>query len=562
MKKEVVKVLEEAFKKKGIKISRDEIESRIEVPTSVKNGDFAFPCFFLAEKLKDSPHQIALELRAKIGTPQATEFDNIHVEGPYINFFVDRKDIARKAVFEAITKQKNYGKEKREKREKIIIEFSSPNISKPLGIHHLRSTIIGNSLANMAEFLGYKPIKINYIGDWGTQFGRILFGFEKFGNHNTLLKNPLKHLMEVYIKASKKTYDKKAKEYFKKLEDKNKESLMLWKVFRERSLEEFKKTYKSLGIKFDSFSGEADAVKNAKKIFEELQTKNLVKKSKKAWIADLKKENLDVVVLVKDDGATTYALRDLATAITRYKKYKFNAMIYETGHEQSFYFKQLFKILESMGHKWAQSCEHVGHGLYMDSSGKKFSTRKGKVVLVEDILDKTKELVKKEISKRDEKISKKELEKRAHKIAIAAIFYGDLKSHRKNNVIFNLKKFVSFNGNTGPYLLYSYARASSVIKKGVTQKKFKIDEMSGTEIAMTKKIVDFNVIVKKAFDTKNPSLIANYCYDLAKLFNEFYQNKKIIGSKDEGFQLALVEAFRVVLRNAIHILGIEVIEKM
>jgi arginyl-tRNA synthetase len=269
-----------------------------------------------------------------------------------------------------------------------------------------------------------------------------------------------------------------------------------------------------------------------------------------------------VCVLVKSDETTTYSLRDLAAAIKRYEKYKFEKMIYEVGQEQTLYFKQLFKILELMGYDWFNKCVHVDHGLYLSKKGKKFATRKGKTVFMEEVLDETISLARKEIKKRAPKLSKKKIEERAKKIAIAAIFYGDLKNNRKNNIVFDIKRFLSFEGDTGPYLLYSYARATSILKKAPKQGKFKIFELKEKEQDLVQKLLKFRDTVIRAAETMNPSLIANYCYHLAKLFNEFYHSCPVIGSKEEAFRLALVEAFRQVLRNALNLLGIDVLEEM
>ena len=562
MKEAVIEVLKKALEEKKVRLSKEEIEKRIEIPKSVEMGDYAFPCFFLEEQLRDPPHQIALDLREKIGSPKATDFDDIQVTGPYINFFLDRKDQARKIVWEAITKKKNYGKSKIGNRKKILVEFSSPNIAKPFGIGHLRSTIIGNSLANIYEFLGYKVIRMNYLGDWGTQFGYILFGFGKFGSEKLLLKNPINHLYNIYVKVNKKKYEEKAREWFKKLEDRDKKALLLWKLFRNLSIKEFQNLYKTLGVDFDVYSGESETVRHIKDALEQLEKKQLTKKSKGALIMDLKKYGLNVCVLVKSDGATIYTLRDVVAAIQRYNKYKFEKMIYEVGQEQTLYFKQLFKILELMGYDWAKKCVHVDHGLYLDKNGKKFSTRKGKIVFMQEVLDKTTKLAEKELKKRIPKISKEELEKRAQKIAIAAIFYGDLKNNRKNNMVFDIERFISFEGDTGPYLQYSYARATSILKKAPQQGDFKIHELDLKEQELVQKLLKFQDTVIKAGETMNPSLIANYCYQLAKLFNEFYHACPVIGSEQEAFRLALVEAFRQVLRNALSLLGIDVLEEM
>ena len=562
MKKFVINVLKKALKEKDVKLTYDEIDKILEIPPSYEMGDYAFPCFFLSERLKEEPHEIAIEIRKKIGNLPISDFDDIQTSGAYINFFLNRKEIARKAVWEIITQKEKFGKINIGKRKKVLVEFSDPNIAKPFGIGHLRSTIIGNSIANIYEFMGFKVIRINYLGDWGTQFGKLLLGYEKFGDEKKLQKNPLKHLLNIYIKANKKIYEKQSKELFKKLEEGDKKLFMLWKIFKEISLEELEKTYKILGVKFDVYSGESLSIRNVDKVVKELKEKKLLKKSQGALIINLETYGLGICVIKKSDEATTYMLRDLATVIERYKKYKFKEMIYEVGQEQNLYFKQLFKILELMGYEWAKNCIHVEHGLYLDKNGKKFSTRKGKTVFFEDVLNKTALFAEKEIKKRNKKILKEDLKEKISKIAIAAIFYGDLKNNRRNNIVFDIKKFVSFEGDTGPYLQYSYARATSILKKTKNNEKFEIYDLEPQEIGLAKKLLEFREVVFNSYQNLSPSLIANYSYQLAKIFNEFYHSCKVIGSKQESFRLALVEAFRQILKNSLKLLGIKTLEEM
>ena len=563
MKEEVVKVLKKALKKVEIDLNEEEIEKLIEIPPSSEMGDYAFPCFFLVEKLKQEPSQIAIEIREKIRNPPVMIFEDIQTSGPYLNFFLNRKDFARKLVWEVLTQKEKFGKIDLGKRKKIIVEFSSPNLAKPFGIGHLRSTIIGNSIANIYKFEGFKVIRMNYLGDWGAQLGKLLFAYEKFGSETKLQKDPMKHLMEIYVKINKnKRYEKKSKEWFKKLEQGDKQALMLWKVFKELSIHDFKKIYKILGVKFDDYTSESLYRKKMKKILEELKEKKLLKKSQGAKIVDLNEYGLGVCLIEKTDGTTLYATRDISAAIARYKKYQFEKMIYEVGQEQTLYFKQIFKVLELMGYKWAKNCIHAEHGLYLDKDGKKFSTRKGKTILIKDILDETISLAKKEIKKRFPSITKRKLEERALKIAIAAIFYGDLKNNRSNDVLFDIKKFISFEGDTGPYLQYSYARASSILKKTKNTDKFKVYDLEQKELELVKKLSQFPEVVLNSYKNLSPSFIANYSYQLAKIFNEFYHSCPVIGSKQESFRLALVEAFRQILKSALHLLGIDVIEEM
>ena len=405
MKDVVIRLLKKALKELKVEIKDSKLENMIEIPPNQELGDYAIPCFFLSSILKLDPHEIAIQVREEIGEPPATEFEDIQVTGPYINFFVNRKSLARQTVWDIITQKKKYGETNIGDKKRVIVEFSSPNIAKPFGIGHLRSTIIGNSLSNIFEFTGHSVTRINYLGDWGTQFGKLLFGYKKFGSEKKLDKKPAKHLFEVYVEANKRKYEEEAREWFKKMENGDKGALLLWKFFKDISMEDFKEVYKTLGIKFDAYEGESMYNKKSRKVIEELQEKNLIKKSKGALIIDLNKWGLENALIEKTDGATLYMTRDIAAAIDRYKKYKFDRMLYEVGQEQKLHFRQLFKILELMGYNWAKNCAHIEHGLYLDSKGKKFSTRKGKTVFLEEIIKKTKSLAEKEIKKRAGKIS-------------------------------------------------------------------------------------------------------------------------------------------------------------
>ncbi len=564
MKQLIAELLKKAMSEKGIELPKKEIENLIEIPPSSEFGDYSFPCFFLKKKLKEDPAEIAKEIKKKVSS---SEFINsVKTLGPYINFFMDKKRLAEDVISKILKQKDNYGKNNSGKAKKILVEFSSPNIAKPFGIGHLRSTIIGNSLARISEFNNYNMIRMNYLGDWGTQFGKIIFGYKKFGKPSELKSgDAMKHLLEIYVKANKKIYEKQAQKEFRKLEQGDKKNLELWKKFKEISLKDFKRIYKLLGIKFDIYSGESSYNNSLGSVLRVLKHQNLIEESKGALIVNLEKFNLGVALIQKTDGTTIYLTRDIAAAIDRYKKYKFDRMIYEVGQEQNLHFRQLFKILELIGCGWAENCVHVSHGLYLDKNGKKFATRKGKTIFMEDILNETISLAKKEIKKRFPKISQSELNRRALKIAIAAIFYGDLKNNRLNNIVFDIKRFVSFEGDTGPYLLYSYARASSIIKKA--KKKLKKQsqiktELEKTEFELVKKLSQFPQIVLDAYKNLNPSVIANYSYQISQMFNEFYHSCPVINSDNENFRLLLVDSFRHVLKNSLYLLGIEVIEEM
>jgi arginyl-tRNA synthetase len=545
---------------KGVGIPREDLINLIEIPPQVDMGDFAFPCFGLAKTLKKNPMKIAEELAEKLRKKLPKEISGVNFKGGYVNFFTD-KGLFAEAVLKEVVKedfgQNNFGKGKR-----IVIDMSSPNIAKPFGIGHLRSTIIGNALGNVAMANGYKVTKINYLGDWGTQFGKIILAYKKWGDEKKLKKDAISHLQELYVKVSAdESLEEEARVEFKKLEEGDKENLKLWKEFRELSVKKFEEIYEILGVKFDVISGESEYNGKMEGIIGELNKKKLLKKDEGAMIIDLKAENLGAVLIQKSDGASLYATRDLAAAKDRYEKYKFDKLIYEVGQEQTLHFKQVFRVLELLGYKWAGNCVHVSHGLYLDSDGKKFSTRKGKTVYMQDVLEEVIEKAKKNLSER-EKLDKKELEKRALKIAIAAIFYGDLKNSRENNMVFDVDNFLSFEGDTGPYLLYSYARASSIVRKAKSKKAVKILDLKEDEIKLLKKINSFGSAVEKSYEQLAPNVIATYSFELAQVFNEFYHSCPVMGSDEEGFRLKLVDAFRITLKKSLSILGIDVLEEM
>jgi len=562
MKREIAKILHKAIKKDDLKLKEEEIENLIEIPKDPSNGDFAFPCFILASKFKQPPHEIAVDLRKSL---QSNKFQDIQAVGPYINFFLDRKELSLDLVRIVSTQKEKFGSSEKFKNKTAFVEFSSPNIAKPFGIGHLRSTIIGNSIAKICKSQGYKVIKANYLGDWGSQFGKLIHAYEKFGDAKKLKEDPIKHLYEIYVKInSNEEYDERSREWFKKLEQGNKEAMNLWKDFKEISLKEFIRIYSLMGINFDLMLGESMYEEEMKKVVQDLKKKKLLQESQGAQVVNLEKDNLGVALIEKSDGTTLYVTRDIASAISRYEKYKFDKMIYEVGQEQTLHFNQLFKILELMKYSWAENCVHVSHGLYLGKDGKRLATRKGKTFFLSEIIEETKELAEKEILKRTPKMSKKELEERSLKIALAAIYYGDLKSNRINNVVFDLERFVSFDGDTGPYLLYSYARAKSILRKIKPKKdsKLEIQELHEKEFALTKKIAEFPSIIERAYEALNPSLIANYAYQLAQLFNEFYHDCPVKGSEQELFRIQLVFAFSQTLKNALNVLGIETLEEM
>ena len=545
-------------KELGLKVV--DVENLVEVPPKDDMGDYAFPCFGLAKSLKSNPMKIAEDLAEKFRKELPKEISNVDFNGAYVNFFIDKKILANEVL--AKVKKKSFGENDLGKGKIVCIDMSSPNIAKPFGIGHLRSTIIGNSIGKIAETNGFKVVKINYLGDWGTQFGKIILAYKKWGDEKKLKADAVAHLQELYVKVSSSDeFDDEARAEFKKLELGDGENSKLWEKFRKMSIGKFDEIYELLGISFDVVSGESEYNDKMDAVIEELKKKKLAKEDDGALIVDLKDDGLGVALIQKSDGTSLYATRDLAAAKDRKAKYKFDQMIYEVGQEQKLHFKQVFKILEKMGYGWSKDCVHVAHGLYLDSDGKKFATRKGKTVYMSDILEEVIDEAKRNLLAR-EKISKKELELRSKKIALAAIFYGDLKNNRENNVIFDVDKFLSFEGDTGPYLLYSYARASSIVRKVKSKKAVKILDLKEQEIKLLKKIDSFEDVVGKAYENLAPNIIANYAFELSQMFNDFYHSCPVLGSDEEGFRLKLVDAFRVTLKKGLDLLGIETLEEM
>lgn len=550
MKNKIIQILG-----KITQLDESEISNSIEVPPSRELGDYAFPCFSLAKFFKKNPNQIAAELAEKISSK---EFEKVEAKGPYINFFLNRNLIAESTLKKILKEKEQYGFSLEKKSGTIVIDMSSPNIAKPFGIGHLRSTIIGNAIANLAATQGCKVIRLNYLGDWGTPFGKIIAGYKKFGSEKELNKHPIQHLYEIYTKVSAlPEFEEIGRQEFRKLEEGDKNSLRLWKKFREVSIKDFNRIYSLLGIKFDATSGESEYNNKMDSTISSLKSRGLLKTSDGAKIVDLEKYGLGVCLIQKADGATLYATRDITAAIDRVKRYKAKNLFYEVGSEQQLHFKQLFKVLELMGCAFAKNCVHISHGLYLDKDGKKLATRKGKTIFMEDIIEETIELAKKEIVKR-EKISSKELSERALKIARAAIFYGDLKNYRMNDIIFDIERFLEFEGNTGPYLLYTYVRAQSILTKAAKKhSKLKIGSLNDQEKSLILDLAKFPEEIKNALDTLAPNIVANYVYALAHKFNEFYHSNKVIGSENEQFRLALVASLAQVIKNSLSILGID-----
>jgi|TARA_B100000315_G_scaffold66237_1_gene60191 arginyl-tRNA synthetase len=566
MKKKIAILLKKTFVDLKVNLKKEEIENLIEVPPSIEMGDYSFPCFLLAKKLKKNPHEIALKIKEKISDKN---FEDVKVLGAYVNFFVNKKKFAKNIIKEILKDKENFGKTDVGKKEKTMVEFCHANTHKAFHIGHTRNISIGESISRTMEFLGYDVIRTNYQGDVGMHVAKTIWGM--FNLKKLRLKIPVKDkgkwLGIVYAKASQMTKNNKkiAEEVNKinqQLYSKDKELIKIWEKTRQWSIDYFEKNvYPDFGTNFDRFYFESEVEKKGIEIVKSLLKKRIAKKSKGAIIINLEKYGLDIFLILKSDGTPLYSTKDLYLAELQNKEYSPKKILHIVGSEQNFYFKQLIKTLELINPKIAKKEKHISYELVTLSSGK-MASREGKVVLYDDTLKKMMVLAKKQMKKRN-KLSNEELEKRARIISLGAIKYAMLSQNTNKTIIFDENKTVSFEGDTGPYLLYSYARASSILRKTKKQKKsFKIKNPEKIEIELVKKLSQFPEIVLSSYKNLNPSLIANYSYQLAQIFNGFYHSSKVIGSDEEEFRLALVNSFRIVLKNSLKLLGINVVEKM
>lgn len=566
MKKAVVKVLKKALKEKEVSLKDKEIERMIEIPPNPELGDYSFPCFSLAEKLKDNPSQIAIELREKIGDAPATDFEDVQTKGPYINFFVNRKSLARQVVWDAILKRKDYGQNKVGKGKRTMVEFSSPNTNKPLHLGHLRNLAIGESVSRILEFNGEKVIRASLNNDRGIHISKSMLAYQKWGKEKTPEDKKVKpdhfvgEFYTLFNKKKTKKLEKEAQELLKKWEQRDRRTLLLWKVMTNWALKGFDQTYKKFGIKHDVTFFESNLWKKGKDFIKEGLDKKLFTKSKTKEVKiNLKKEGLGEKVLLRGDGTSLYIVPDMALAKIKFDKYKLDRSIYVVGNEQEYHFNVLFSILNKLDFE-NKGMIHLSYGMVNLPEGK-MKSREGTIVDADDLIEKVRLMAEKELKKR-EKLSKSELKKRSLIITLAAIKYMLLKIDARKNMLFNPKESINFEGNTGPYILYSYARASSIMKKAPEQKKFKVYDLEPKETELIKKLSQFPEIVFDAYKNLNPSIIANYSYQLAQIFNEFYHACKVISSEQEAFRLALVQSFRQVLKNSLKLLGIETLEEM
>lgn len=546
--------------KTNIGIEKDDII--IEIPKDRALGDFAMPCFGLAKKMHQNPSIIASNILEKM---DKSDFDNIEIKNGYINFFLNKRKTVENIINSVLNGKDKYASSDIGNGKNIVIDYSAPNIAKPFGVGHLRSTVIGNAIKNIYKKLGYNVIGINYLGDCGTQFGKLIYAYETWGNPEEVKKNPIRELNKLYVKFHEEaeknpSLNDEGRRIFKELEDGNPKYKEIWKWFRDESILEFKKTYDLLKINdFEVWSGESFYIEPAKDVIKELDNKHLLQISEGATIIDLGSD-MAPALIKRTDGATLYITRDLAALLDRKKTYDFEEALYVVGNEQTLHFNQIKAVINKMGYDFSNQIHHIPFGLVLQD-GKKMSTRKGKTVILHDVLVEAVNLastyVKEHVSENIDEVSKM--------VGVGAVIFNDLKNYRTNDIDFNLQDILKFEGETGPYLQYTYARIKSLlshkINTEINYNEIVIDEYIWNIVF---KLSDFKNIIIKAKEGYDPSIIAKYLLELAGLFNKFYANVKIIDNDEinSAFRLNVAEAVSIVIKEGLRILGIETPNKM
>ncbi|MEZ7568762.1 MULTISPECIES: arginine--tRNA ligase [unclassified Streptococcus] len=545
-------------------LDQDAILNLLEQPKSSDLGDIAFPAFSLAKVERKAPQAIAADIAEKI---DQSAFEKVVATGPYVNFFLDKSKISDQVIKSVIEAGADYGQQDEGKGQNITIDLSSPNIAKPFSVGHLRSTVIGDALSNIFRKMGYNTIKINHLGDWGKQFGLLMVAYKKWGSKEAVEANPIDELLKLYVRINAEIendpeLDEEGRKWFKKLEDGDPEATELWQWFRDESLVEFNRIYKLLGVEFDSLNGEAFYNDKMDEGVQILEDKGLLKESKGASIVELDDVNLPPAMIKKSDGATLYITRDIATAIYRARTYNFVKNFYAVGQEQSNHFRQLKAVLKKMGFDWSDDMVHVDFGL-VTKNRQKLSTRKGNIILLEPTLQEAISRAKAQIEEKNPELENKE--EVAHAVGVGAVKFYDLKTDRRNGYDFDLEAMVSFEGETGPYVQYAYARIQSILRKAnftpSTDATYSLSDPESWEII--KLLQDFSRVVKRAAENYDPSLIAKYAINLAQAFNKYYAHTRILDeSPERDSRLALSYSTAVVLKEALRLLGVEAPEKM
>ena len=555
------------LKEKIEDLTLEEIIALIEVPPNKEMGDYAFPCFKLAKVFRKAPNMIAADLAESIEAKG--EISKVMPLGGYVNFFVNKSQLAESVIKDVLTKKENYGHSDLGQDKAVVIDFSSPNIAKPFHIGHIRTTVIGNALYKIYNSQGYNVVRINHLGDYGTQFGKLIVAFKLWGSKEAVEANPIPELLKLYIKfheeAEKKPeMEDEARAWFTKLENGDEEAKALWQWFRDESLKEFARVYDLLDIEFDSYAGESFYSDKMDVVIEKIKEKGLLKQSQGTNVVDLEEYNMPPALITKHDGSTLYMTRDLAAAIYRKNTYDFEKCIYVVGSQQSLHFQQLFKVLELMGFEWAKDLIHVPFGMVALEEGT-MSTRKGRVVFLEDVLkqaiEKTRETV---LSKNP---NAKNVDEIAKQVGVGAVVFQELSNSRIKDYTFSWERTLSFEGETGPYVQYTHARCCAVLRKANEEVSTDINYellSDGDAAEVLKVIGSFNKSIVSAMRRNEPHIVTRFVLDLAQAFNKFYHDNPILVEDEElrKARLALVAATRQTLENGLKILGMHAPERM
>ena len=565
-------------------LDKEQVAGLIEIPPKLELGDYAFPCFVLAKTLHKAPPVIANELK---DSPELIKgFDGavtVDTAGPYINFRIDKGVLAKTVLSGIISEGDQYGNRNIGEGKNVIVEFSSPNIAKPFHVGHAFTTILGNSLSNIYSRLGYNVIRFNHLGDYGTQFGKLITAYRLWGDEKAMQDNPIDELTRIYVKfhdeckvspEREKELEDTARDNFRKLEEGEEEEVALWKRFRDLSLEVFEKTYKRMGIKFDNYNGESFYSSRIPAVVEMLEAKGLLEESEGAKVVKLEDEGLPPCLVVKSDGTTIYASRDLAAVLYRHEEFNFYKNIYVVGLPQQLHFRQVFAVLKKAGYDFADDCVHVGFGLLKFKDNTAFSTRSGNIIKLDDFLDKaiekTAEIIRKNSELRGGDMTEEQIAEVSETVGLGAVTYTYLKAGREKDIFFDWDDMLDFEGDTAPYLIYTYARIKSILRKAADQ-GFSGDIgaadklVAEDEYAVIRSLADFKDAVVKAAESYEPFMISRQIALIARNFNRFYNNSRILNADSEDIRdarLKLCEAVADCLKSGLDMLGIGVVEKM
>lgn len=550
-------------------LDRDIISKAVETPPDEKLGDLAFPCFPLAKVMRKAPPVIANELKEQLSSDEYIE--KIDAVGGYLNFFYSREAFIKDTVGAVMKAGEDWGKSDIGNGKTVLVEYSSPNIAKPFHIGHLFSTAVGNSLARIYKFLGYDVESLNHLGDWGTQFGKLISAYKRWGDAKVIEKDPINELLKIYVKFHEEaekdpSLEDEAREYFKKLEDGDPETTELWKYFKDQSLVEFKRVYDMLGVSFDSYNGEAFYSDKMDEVVDILRDKGLLTESEGAQVVDLSDMNMPPCIILKSDGATIYATRDIAAALYRHRTYNFDKNIYVVGLPQSLHFRQIFETMKRAGWEWSENCIHVGFGL-VKLPGKNMSTRHGDVVFLEDVLNESIEKTRSIIENNGSNVD--DIDDVSKKIGIGAVLYTFLKNSREKDIVFSWDTMLDFDGESAPYCMYGYARGRSILRRaeGIDYSNADLSKaVSEDAYTLVKMINAYGDAVADAAEKNEPFYVNRYVTGLVKAFNKFYNTNPImrddVDEETKKARLAIVDATCGIIKSALNLLGIEVVESM